>query len=232
MPLVLARPRAEISLILPDIRVLLAARAGTGQRSRPFGTKVLRTWMHVGPLAPHLSLLHSGEVGKSAGHQNFEPLAHAGDAGAGRQGASHGHFDPVGSRVHPPTDPDCGTARSGRRPDDPGAKLVRGLRTADGRWIVQQSLPGPRVFWRRRPAIPAPAGSLLPHRRYFGHLRIRTAWWSNSEPRTISNLIVDQTITNPAAVDAFVSAGFGILADGTQIDPDTADLTPSVRSWT
>ena len=58
--------------------------------------------MHVGPLAPHLSLLHSGEVGKSAGHQNFQPLAHAGDAGAA-QGASHGrHIDPVGSRVHSP----------------------------------------------------------------------------------------------------------------------------------
>ncbi|AYC33300.1 heme peroxidase [Pseudomonas cavernae] len=34
------------------------------------------------------------------------------------------------------------------------------------------------------------------------------------QPRTISNLIVDQTITNPAAVQAYVDAGFGILVNG------------------
>ncbi|UTW07475.1 peroxidase family protein [Pseudomonas benzenivorans] len=43
----------------------------------------------------------------------------------------------------------------------------------------------------------------------------------DSQPRTISNLIVDQTITNPAAVQAFVDAGFGTLApDGTLLDLD------------
>ncbi|QEY62028.1 heme peroxidase [Metapseudomonas lalkuanensis] len=41
----------------------------------------------------------------------------------------------------------------------------------------------------------------------------------DSQPRTISNLIVDQTISNPAAVQTFVDAGFGVLADGTQLDP-------------
>ncbi|MDH4871591.1 peroxidase family protein, partial [Pseudomonas sp. BN515] len=41
----------------------------------------------------------------------------------------------------------------------------------------------------------------------------------DSQPRTISNLIVDQTISNPAAVQTFVDAGFGVLADGTQTDP-------------
>ncbi|MBS7691522.1 hypothetical protein I0E98_18130 [Pseudomonas lalucatii] len=40
----------------------------------------------------------------------------------------------------------------------------------------------------------------------------------DSQPRTISNLIVDQTITNPAAVQAFVDAGMGVLADGSQQD--------------
>ncbi|WP_439858875.1 peroxidase family protein [Pseudomonas sp. MBLB4136] len=40
----------------------------------------------------------------------------------------------------------------------------------------------------------------------------------DSQPRTISNLIVDQTITNPAAVQAFVDAGMGVLADGSQLD--------------
>ena len=32
---------------------------------------------------------------------------------------------------------------------------------------------------------------------------------ADADPRTISNLIVDQTITNPAAVQAFVDAGWG-----------------------
>ncbi|WP_439888876.1 peroxidase family protein [Pseudomonas sp. MBLB4123] len=40
----------------------------------------------------------------------------------------------------------------------------------------------------------------------------------DSQPRTISNLIVDQTISNPAAVQAFVDAEMGILADGSQVD--------------
>jgi Ca2+-binding RTX toxin-like protein len=44
----------------------------------------------------------------------------------------------------------------------------------------------------------------------------------DGQPRVISNLIVDQTITNPAAVQAFVAGGFGVLADGTQINPDTS----------
>ena len=43
----------------------------------------------------------------------------------------------------------------------------------------------------------------------------------DADPRIISNLIVDQTIANPAAVEAYVAAGLGILADGSQIDPDT-----------
>ncbi|WP_137885651.1 peroxidase family protein [Pseudomonas sp. 2FE] len=43
----------------------------------------------------------------------------------------------------------------------------------------------------------------------------------DSQPRTISNLVVDQTITNPSAVQAFVDAGQGILADGTQVNPAT-----------
>ena len=43
----------------------------------------------------------------------------------------------------------------------------------------------------------------------------------DADPRIISNLIVDQTIANPAAVEAYVAAGLGILADGSQIDPGT-----------
>jgi hypothetical protein len=46
------------------------------------------------------------------------------------------------------------------------------------------------------------------------------------QPRIISNLIVDQTITNPAAVQAFVEGGLGVLADGTQINPDTNQPYP------
>ena len=43
----------------------------------------------------------------------------------------------------------------------------------------------------------------------------------DADPRIISNLIVDQTITNPAAVQAFVDAGLGFLdLDGTLLDLD------------
>ena len=113
MPLVLVRPRAEISLILPDIGALLAARAGTGQRSRTFGTKVLRTWMHVGPLAPHLSLLHSGKVGKMPVIRFFSHL-HTRVMQGRAQGASHGrHVYPVGSRIHSPANPYCGAHAAG-----------------------------------------------------------------------------------------------------------------------
>ena len=52
----------------------------------------------------------------------------------------------------------------------------------------------------------------------------------DADPRIISNLIVDQTITNPAAVEAYVAAGLGILADGTQLDPGRSRLTRSARS--
>ena len=45
---------------------------------------------------------------------------------------------------------------------------------------------------------------------------------ADADPRIISNLIVDQTIGNLAAVAAFVESGNGILADGvTHIDPIT-----------
>ena len=39
-------------------------------------------------------------------------------------------------------------------------------------------------------------------------------WVVDSAPRTISNLIVDQTITNPAAVQRFVDAGLGVVDGG------------------
>ena len=41
---------------------------------------------------------------------------------------------------------------------------------------------------------------------------------ADADPRTISNLIVDQTTNNPAALAAYVEAGLGILADGTEVD--------------
>ncbi|MFI8608431.1 peroxidase family protein [Pseudomonas sp. NPDC077649] len=43
---------------------------------------------------------------------------------------------------------------------------------------------------------------------------------ADADPRIISNLIVDQTISNPAAVQVYVQAGLGTLADGiNQLDP-------------
>ncbi|AQZ34168.1 heme peroxidase [Pseudomonas sp. LPH1] len=43
---------------------------------------------------------------------------------------------------------------------------------------------------------------------------------ADADPRIISNLIVDQTISNPAAVQVFIDARMGVLADGSQLDPD------------
>ncbi|NMY16249.1 heme peroxidase [Pseudomonas sp. WS 5019] len=43
---------------------------------------------------------------------------------------------------------------------------------------------------------------------------------ADADPRIISNLIVDQTIGNPAAVQVFIDAGMGVRADGSQLDPD------------
>ncbi len=43
---------------------------------------------------------------------------------------------------------------------------------------------------------------------------------ADADPRIISNLIVDQTISNPAAVQVFIDAGMGVLADGSQLDPE------------
>ena len=51
----------------------------------------------------------------------------------------------------------------------------------------------------------------------------------DADPRIISNLIVDQTITNPAAVQAFVAAGFGTLdANGVLLDLDGIPIPAGV----
>ena len=41
----------------------------------------------------------------------------------------------------------------------------------------------------------------------------------DTAPRTISNLIVDQTITNPAAVQRYIDAGLGIIGRGRRAPP-------------
>ena len=51
----------------------------------------------------------------------------------------------------------------------------------------------------------------------------------DSDPRIISNLIVDQTITNPAAVQAFVEGGFGVLVGGV-LHFANEDGTPATSS--
>ena len=90
------------------------------------------------------------------------------------------------------------------------------LRPAHGRWIVQQPGPGPGRIRRLRPELPAAARPGVPQRP--GRRHVRSGWAgdrrrdvtntnyastlsvADADPRIISNLIVDQTITNPVAV--------------------------------
>ena len=104
--------------------------------------------------------------------------------------------------------------------------LVRGA--ADRRRIVQQPSAGSAAIRRGRRGLPAPDHPGLP-RRAGRAARLRSLFPAvqadgdptsyaqtrgnvfDSEPRTISNLIVDQTSTNPAAVRA---AGFPVRTQG------------------
>src|SRR4029077_16430940 len=97
----------------------------------------------------------------------------------------------------------------------PNVFVPWGLRTVDGSY--NNLVPGQQFFG----AADQPFPTLLDPEFRPGYqppnLNV-----IDGQPRVISNLIVDQTITNPAAVQAFVAGGFGVLADGTQINPDTS----------
>ena len=107
---------------------------------------------------------------------------------------------------------------AGAELNEPHPQRVLALGTAHGRWLLQQSGAGPRIFRRRRAALPDDRWILSsgmkwtrPILRHIGHELWRRCNVVDSDPRMISNLIVDQTITNPAAVQAFVEGGFGVL---------------------
>ena len=103
------------------------------------------------------------------------------------------------------------TGRAGPGPD-PGPTHL--LRPAHGRRLVQQPVPGRRELRGRRPAVPALDHAGVPGRRditrafpvgppgptsYSAEEGQRR---STRSPASISNLIVDQTSTNPAAIAA------------------------------
>ncbi len=114
----------------------------------------------------------------------------------------------------------------------PNSRVAFGLRTVDGSF--NNLLPGQEGFGASDQNFPlllaqmfrndldgdtmplGPGAPTITNTNY-----ATTTSVADADPRIISNLIVDQTISNPAAVQAFVAAGLGVLADGTQIDPDT-----------
>ncbi|MCC6890688.1 MAG: hypothetical protein IT536_19360 [Hyphomicrobiales bacterium] len=98
----------------------------------------------------------------------------------------------------------------------PNQFAMLGLRTVDGSY--NNLVPGQQYFGAADQPFP---NMLDPSFRnemdeppFFGETNTDYALVDNvvdSDPRTISNLIVDQTITNPAAVQAFVAGGFGVM---------------------
>ena len=104
----------------------------------------------------------------------------------------------------------------------PNSFVAFGLRTVDGSF--NHLFPGQQFFGAAdqlfprmldpffRTADPVPPG--FPGAGTPTSYDQTSGFVFDSEPRMISNLIVDQTITNPAAVEAFVAAGFGIQGAG------------------
>ncbi|MDH4560367.1 peroxidase family protein, partial [Pseudomonas sp. BN411] len=106
----------------------------------------------------------------------------------------------------------------------PNAQVPWGLRTVDGSFnhlVGGQDAFGAadELFPRMLTPVFRPAED--------GTSYLSSGTVIDSQPRIISNLVVDQTISNPAAVQTFVDAGFGVLADGTQTDPVTGVAFPA-----
>ncbi|NOT13936.1 MAG: heme peroxidase [Methylococcaceae bacterium] len=107
----------------------------------------------------------------------------------------------------------------------PNAFAPLGLRTVDGSY--NNLLPGQNSFGAADNNFPFLLGQVFrdeaddpPFVGVTNNNYATTTSVVDADPRIISNLIVDQTISNPVAVETFVAAGQGILADGTQLDPD------------
>ncbi|UUZ64942.1 hypothetical protein LP417_09440 [Polaromonas sp. P1-6] len=101
----------------------------------------------------------------------------------------------------------------------PNALVPFGLRTVDGSFnhvVEGQSQLGAAdtLFPRLTDPVFRPAEAGTSYSQTSGLV-------IDSQPRIISNLVVDQTISNPSAVQAYVDAGLGVLApDGTLLDFD------------
>src|SRR5262245_37374787 len=177
--------------------------------------------MHVGPLAPSFSLLHSGEIGEVPVTSFFSHLHTRSDAGAGRreqamavtliQSDLQFILDQILiSEAH----------ANGADLNDllPNVFVPWGLRTVDGSY--NNLVPGQQNFG----AADQPFPTLLEPAFRPGYqppnLNVVDA-----QPRVISNLIVDQTMSNPAAVKAFIDGGFGFF-DGTVLRHLNDDGTP------
>ncbi|MGH6636996.1 MAG: peroxidase family protein, partial [Polaromonas sp.] len=99
----------------------------------------------------------------------------------------------------------------------PNTLLPFGLRTVDGSFnhlLDSQSQFGAAdvLFPRMTDPVFRPAEAGTSYSQTSGLV-------IDSQPRIISNLVVDQTISNPSAVQAYVNAGLGVLApDGTLLD--------------
>ena len=90
----------------------------------------------------------------------------------------------------------------------PNAFVPWGLRTVDGSY--NNLLPGQQFFGAADQPFPSLLNQAFRNAAYASDDTLM-----DPQPRTISNLIVDQTVTNPAAVQAFIDGGFGILVGGT-----------------
>ena len=141
-------------------------------------------------------------------------------AGGGRRGRAGARRSPTCRRQHGRQRRACTCIRSDlqfildqiliaeracrrRGPARHPAQLARGLRPAHGRRLVQQPGAGPDRVRRRRQRVPAPDRPGVPRRRRTAPPSRRpNGPWPTREPRTISNLIADQTAGNPAALVA------------------------------
>ena len=159
-PAACQRPSA---LILPAIRALPATlpRAHFGHWT--FGTNLLRTRMHVGPLAPSFSLLHSGEIGAVPVIRIFSHLHASRCAGAGAGSKSWpsrmilSDLEFISQQILIAEQHAAGTDLTTLMPNS----FVT-VRAAHRRWIAQQPLPGTGRIRGRRQHVPAADGSLLP----------------------------------------------------------------------